>query len=68
MIQITLTAKQMLQLSQLKEAFPCVEYFNITETHESGIGPTTRVEFTIFPDELSDEPDTVVDITDVSVW
>lgn len=64
MTEITLTKLEMAQLMEIKKRFPDVEYFRITQTHESGIGATTRVHLALF----SDEPDTMIDITDVSVW
>ena len=66
MNEVVLTNKQMGQLLQLYSRFPDVKFFTIRETHTSGIGANTYVEFTLF--EEGDSPDIVVDITDVEVW
>ena len=66
MTEVVLTNKQMGQLLQLYSRFPDVKFFTIRETHESGIGPSTYFEFSMFDD--ADVPDTVVNITDVEVW
>jgi hypothetical protein len=54
---------QIEKLAQIAAHFKEVEEFTIVRTHESGIGPTDRVRFTLF-----DKNDSNVDITDVSVW
>lgn len=63
MIEIKLTREQLKRMGTIAERFPeCNEFF-LQETHESGIGPTHRVVFSVI-----DEEDTKIDITDVSVW
>lgn len=52
-----------MQFERLKEVFDMydtVDQISIIETHESGIGPTTKIEYT--PKKI------VIDITDVSNW
>lgn len=52
-----------MQFERLKEVFDMydtVDQVSIIETHESGIGPTTKMEY--------NPKSVVVDITDVSNW
>lgn len=63
MTSITLTRKQILQLSELAKKFPDSEWFSIEEKTTSGIGPTVTVSMSVF-----DDMDTMVDITDTSIW
>ena len=62
-LQFELTRVQIEKLTQLADHFKDVKEFTIVRTHESGIGPTDRVQFTLF-----DNNDSNVDITDVSTW
>ena len=62
-LQFGLTRVQIEKLAQLADHFKDVNEFTLIRTHESGIGPTDRVRFTLF-----DNNDSNVDITDVSVW
>lgn len=61
--EITLTRAQVEKLAKLLESFKDISEFSLTETHESGIGPTVKVKLNLFENE-----DTVIDITDVSTW
>lgn len=63
MISITLTRKQILQLSELAEKFTDSEWFVIEEKSTSGIGSTVTVSISMF-----DDMDTIVDITDWTIW
>jgi hypothetical protein len=63
MTEITLTRKQVEQLSQMAIHFKEVDLFTITSSSESGIGPTVNVKFTLF-----DGIETKSDITDVDSW
>jgi len=62
-----LTRTQIEKLAKLAQQFEQVEWYTLTETHPSGIGPTVNVQFKLFSDDLKDH-DTVIDITDVSTW
>ena len=62
-----LTRTQIEKLANLAQQFEQVEWYTLTETHSSGIGPTVNVRFNMFSDDLLDH-DTVVDITDTSTW
>lgn len=62
-----LTRTQIEKLAKLAQQFEQVEWYTLTETHSSGIGPTVNVRFNMFSDDLLDH-DTVVDITDTSTW
>lgn len=62
-----LTRTQIEKLAKLAQQFEQVEWYTLTETHSSGIGPTVNVQFKLFSDDVNDH-DTVVDITDVSTW
>lgn len=64
--KISLNRKQLSQLFELYQKFKDVEWFTITESHESGIGPAVAVKFDLF--NKDNKPDTTVDITDVSTW
>jgi len=59
---ITLTRKQVQDLIDIALHFKEVEEFTIVSDNSSGIGPTIKVQCTLF-----DKP-TIVDITDVSTW
>ena len=63
MTSITLTRKQILQLSELAKKFSDSGWFVIKEKSTSGIGPTVTVSMSVF-----DDMDTTVDITDTSIW
>ena len=65
--QVTLTRSQLDKLIKLAEHFKEVDMFVLEESHESGIGPTTRVRFNLFNTDLR-QKDTTVDITDVESW
>lgn len=62
----SLTKKQITQLALLVEKFPDVDFFTLTESNESGIGPTVKVLFTVF--DNTKDADTEIDITDYSTW
>lgn len=64
--KISLNRKQLGQLLDLYQKFNDVEWFTLTESHESGIGPTVTVKFDLF--NKNNKPDTTVDITDVTTW
>ena len=63
---VKLTRKQVEQLSQLHLVFQDVQSFEIVEDNSNGIGTSTTVRFTIL--KVNEQPDTTVDITDVSNW
>lgn len=60
MTKITITRTQFERLKEVFDMYDTVDQITITETHESGIGPTTTMEYN--PKAV------VVDITDVSSW
>ena len=60
---VTLTRKQINQLSEIVNHFTKVNNFKITMKHSGGIGPGVHVKFDLF-----EKSDTTVDITDVSEW
>jgi len=62
-LRFALTRVQIEKLAQIAAHFKEVQEFAVERTHESGIGPTYRVRFTLF-----DNNDSNVDITDVSTW
>lgn len=66
MTEITLTRKELFKLIALANKFEDIQWFNIRQSHESGIGATTVVKCSLFGNDS--EPETTVDITDVSVW
>jgi hypothetical protein len=60
MTKIVITRKQFERLQEVFEMYDSVDQISIIETHESGIGPTTKMEY---------NPKAVmVDITDVDSW
>ena len=63
--KISLTREQLDKLFKIVEQFDEIEWFTITEKHDSGIGPTHTVSFDLFNNE---NYDTKIDITDVGVW
>jgi hypothetical protein len=63
---IKLNRKQILQLFDLYNRFDDIEWFEIEQSHESGIGPTVRIKFDLF--NRDHKPDTTIDITDVTTW
>ena len=65
--QFALNRKQVEKLAKMSEQFPEVEWFNLEERLDSGIGPSVVVRFNLFGDRDKDV-DTTVDITDVSTW
>ena len=68
MKSIVLSKKQMSQLTEIYSRLgDGIDEFTLTETNESGIGPTLNVAFTLFDFE-KDIKETKVDITDVSKW
>lgn len=66
MSSVKLTRKQMDKLVEFATNFKDVQWFTLEETHESGIGPTVCIKCSIFGNDS--EPETTVDITDVSTW
>jgi hypothetical protein len=66
MSTVTLNRKQMDQLVEFVTNFKDVKLFTLEEKHESGIGPTVCIKCSLFGNDR--EPETTVDITDVSVW
>ena len=66
MSSVTLTRKQMDKLVEFVTNFKDVQWFTIEETHESGIGASMYIRCSLFGNDS--EPETTVDITDVSVW
>jgi hypothetical protein len=66
MTEITLTRKEIDTLIELADKFDGVQSFKIRQSHDSGIGATTVVKCSLFGND--GEPETTVDITDVSVW
>ena len=62
-----LTRTQIEKLATLARQFEEVEWYTLTETHSSGIGPSVNVQFKMFSDDVKDH-DTMIDITDVSTW
>lgn len=67
MTKLKLNRKQVVQLAQVAEHFPQVEWVTLTEERSSSIGPTVTVKFNLFGDADTDI-DTTVTITDVSTW
>lgn len=63
MNKITLTRKQIEQLSQIADRFSDSENFTVESESPSGIGPNISVRFDLF-----EKSDTKVDITDVENW
>ena len=66
MEQITLTRKQIDQLVEFATNFKDVQWITLEQGHESGIGASVRIKCSLFGNDS--EPETTVDITDVSVW
>lgn len=66
MTEITLTRKELEMLAAIAVKFEDVDWFNIQQTHESGIGASTVVKCSLFDNDS--EPETTIDITDVSAW
>ena len=66
MSSVTLTRKQMDELVEFATNFKDVQWFTIEQTNKSGIGPSTCVKCSLFGNDS--EPETTIDITDVSVW
>ena len=60
MTKITFTRMQFERLKEVFDMYDTVDQVSIIETHESGIGPTTKMEY--------NPKSVVVDITDVSSW
>lgn len=63
MNKITLTRKQIKQLSQIADRFADTENFTVESESLSGIGLNISVRFDLF-----EKSDTKVDITDVENW
>jgi hypothetical protein len=64
-IRISLNRSQVEKLAKMVDHFKESEWFDIVQSHESGIGPTISVQFNLFDKEKFD---TKIDITDVSTW
>ena len=62
MKKIILSRKQIETLAQMADRFKEIDQFEITETNESGIGPTTTVSFDLFQKKVK------IDNTDVDNW
>lgn len=60
MTKITITRMQFERLKEVFDMYDTVDQVSIIETHESGIGTTTKMEY--------NPKSVVVDITDVSNW
>lgn len=60
MTKIVITRMQFERLKEVFDMYDTVDQISIIETHESGIGVTTKMEYN--PKAV------VVDITDVSNW
>ena len=63
MTSITLTRKQIEQLSEIAKRFSDTNSFNIKVEGTSGIGPVVTVSIDLF-----EKHDTRIDITDIGVW
>ena len=63
---ITITRNQMDKIVEFATNFKDVQSFTINETHNSGIGPSAFITCSLFGNDS--KPETIVDITDVSVW
>ena len=66
MEQITLTRKQIDQFVEFATNFKDIQWITLEQGHESGIGASVRIKCSLFGNDS--EPETTVDITDVSVW
>lgn len=66
MESVTLNRRQIDQLVQFVTNFKDVQWITLEESNESGIGPSVRIKCSLFGNDS--EPETTVDITDVSVW
>lgn len=66
MEQITLTRKQIDQFVEFATNFKDVQWMTLEQGHESGIGASLVIRCSLFGNDS--EPETTVDITDVSVW
>ena len=62
----TLNRKQAEKFAALVDNFKDVKWFAIEEDNSSSIGPVVRVKFSMFGNDS--EPETTVDITDLSTW
>lgn len=62
MKKVTITRIQYEKIKEVFEMYDTLEYISVIETNESGIGPTTKIEF------IPPSNNVVVDITDVSSW
>ena len=62
MRRVTITRTQYEKIKEVFEMYDTLEYISLTETGESGIGPTTKIEF------IPPTNSVTVDITDVSSW
>ena len=60
MTKITITRMQFEKLKEVFDMYDTVDQISLIETHESGIGPTIKMEY--------NPKSVVVDITDVSSW
>ena len=62
MRKITITRKQYEKIKEVFEMYDTLEHIMLTESSESGIGPSTKIEF------VPPSNNVIVDITDVTSW
>ena len=63
---VHLTRKQIQQICQMSEHFKDIDDFELHISHESGIGPSMHLRFTL---DLAGESSVVkTDVTDVTKW
>ena len=66
MSEITLNRKEIDKLVEFVTNFKDVQFITIKQGSPSGIGQSTEIKCSLFGNDS--EPETTVDITDVSVW
>jgi hypothetical protein len=66
MNQIVLTRKQINQFVEFAAHFKDIDWVTLEQSHASGIGANIYIKCSLFGNH--GEPETTVDITDVSVW
>lgn len=66
MREITLNRKEIDKLVEFVTNFKDVQFITIKQGSPSGIGQSTEIKCSLFGNDS--EPETTVDITDVSVW
>lgn len=66
MREITLNRKEIDKLVEFLTNFKDVQFITIRQGSPSGIGQSTEIKCSLFGNDS--EPETTVDITDVSVW